>query len=339
MKALVTSAPYEMAFTDRPEPSPGPGEVVVETKAVGVCGSDIHLYRGDHPYRTYPMVFGHEASGVVAAVGNGVSNLTVGEAVVMEPLIPCGECYPCRIGRRNCCSRMKTVGVTTNGALADRFSVPAHCLYRLPDNIPHRIAALVEPFSIGFQAAYRAEITDSDRVVVLGAGPIGLTTLAAVKERGARVLITDLIDNRLAIADRMGADLVVNSAETDLVQAVLDWTEGDGASVVVEAVGLPETIEVTIDLVSDAGRVVVVGVTERKFALRGVDVTKKELTIHGSRNNLGRFQQAIDYVSAHPDLAEQLITHKYPFEDAPAAFEQADQHPDETCKVIIEFNA
>jgi L-gulonate 5-dehydrogenase len=335
MKAVVTFAPRTMAFEERPEPIPRAGEVIVRTKAVGICGSDIHLYRGDHPYTTYPMVFGHEASGLIEAVGENVTNFNRGDNVVMEPLIPCNACYPCRLGRRNCCSNMQTIGVTTDGALAEHFAVPASCLHPIPDTLPHRIAALVEPFSIGFHAVSRGDIGELDRVVIIGAGPIGLTTLVAAKKKGAQVLICDLLDKRLAIAKQMGADLTINSGKSDLVQAVLDWTGGDGANVVVEAVGLPQTIESTIDLVSDAGRIVILGVTKKRFALRGVDITKKELTIFGSRNNLGRFQEVINFVAVNQDLVELMITHQFPFEETVAAFELADQQPDKLCKAVI----
>jgi threonine dehydrogenase-like Zn-dependent dehydrogenase len=326
-----------MAFEDRSEPYPAKNEVVVKTQAVCICGSDIHLYRGDHPYRTYPMIFGHEASGIVEAVGEGGTDLKVGDSVVLEPLIPCGKCYPCQLGRRNCCSRMQTIGVTTDGALADRFAVPAFCLHRRPEALPPEIAALAEPFAVGFHAASRGEIGDTDRIVILGAGPIGLATLAAAKQRGAHVAIVDLVRMRLEIAKRMGADLTVNSIETDPLQAVRDWTAGDGASVVVEAVGLPQTIESTIDLVADAGRVVIAGVTEEKFSIRGVDVTKKELTIRGTRNSLGRFQEAVGFVADHADMVSHMITHSFPFEEAIAAFELADKSPTETCKVVVLF--
>jgi len=337
VEALVTYAPFKMGFEHRPDPRPARGEVAIRTQAVSLCGSDIHLYRGDHPYRTYPMIFGHEATGVVEAVGEGVTGFAPADPVILEPLIPCGKCYPCRIGRRNCCSRMQTVGVTTEGALAELFVVPAHCVYRRPAGLPPSVAALVEPFSIGFQAVARGQIDAADRVVILGAGPIGLTTLAAAREQGARVAIADLLESRLIIAQRMGAELIINSSQADLAAVVLDWTEGEGASVVVEAVGSPQTLESAIRLVADAGRVVIVGVTERTFALRGVDVTKKELTICGSRNNLGRFQKAIDFVAGNTELARGMITQSYPFKEAIAAFEKADRDPAETCKVVIRF--
>jgi threonine dehydrogenase-like Zn-dependent dehydrogenase len=284
------------------------------------------------------MVLGHEAAGIVDAVGEGVNNIVVGDPVVLEPLIPCGSCFPCSIGRSNCCSNMKTIGVTTNGSLSECFAVPASCLHKIPPTLPFHIAALSEPFSIGFHASSRGKVSFGDQVVILGAGTIGLTILAAAKQKGARVLISDILDFRLGIAEKMGADVVINSKKDDIVKSVLDWTGGTGAGVVIEAVGSPTTIESTIDFVADAGRVVIVGVTSQKFCMAGVDITKKELSIIGSRNNLGRFEEAIAYVSSHQEIAGHLITHTYDFPETENAFRHASRHPDNTCKVIINLN-
>ena len=338
MQRFVATAPSTLIKEEHNPPTPQNGGVVIRTKAVGICGSDIHLFKGDHPYTTYPMVLGHEAAGFVESVGDGVKNLQVGDRVVLEPLIPCGRCYPCWVGRPNCCSNMKTVGVTTNGALSEYFSVPSACLHKLPPTLPFNIAALSEPFSIGFHATSRGSVSADDQAVIIGAGTIGLTILTAAKQKGARVLICDILDFRLEIARKMGADVIVNSKEIDPTQAVLDWTSGRGANVVIEAVGTPHTIESTIGLVSDAGRVVIVGVTKDKFCISGVDVTKKELSIIGSRNNLGNFPDAISFVSAHSDIAGNLITDTFGFSETEDAFLHASQYPETTCKVLIEFN-
>ena len=197
---------------------------------------------------------------------------------------------------------MKTVGVTTNGALAEYFAVPDYCIHKIPESLSFSLAALAEPFSIGFQAASRGAVEKSDQVVIIGSGTIGLTILAAAKQAGAKVLISDFIDNRLEIARKMGADVVVNSQKENLPDLVKQWTHGYGASVVIEAVGTPATIESTVELTADAGRIVIAGVTKEKFSMRGVDVTKKELTISGSRNNLHKFGDAINFVLTNPEL-------------------------------------
>jgi 2-desacetyl-2-hydroxyethyl bacteriochlorophyllide A dehydrogenase len=339
MKAFLATKPYAIQLVDLPIPEISPSTVLVRTSAVGICGSDIHLFRGDHPYTTYPLIFGHEAVGTVEAVGESVTHFKAGDRVVLEPLISCGECYPCSIGRRNCCSNMKTVGVTTNGAFAEFFVAPESCFHLIPANLPFRRAVLAEPCSIGFHATARGAVEASDQVVIIGAGTIGLTILAAAKQTGAAVLIADIGDFRLDIARRMGADVTVNSQKEDLGAIVKQWTDGFGASVVIEAVGMPATIESTIGLVADAGRIVITGVTKEKFAVRGVDMTKKELTVFGSRNNLGNFAAALMFIKENPQIAEKLVTHTFPFAETQAAFKIADEKPNETCKIIVDFES
>jgi len=335
MEAIIATAPKTLVRRKLDKPPLKPLEVIVRPKAVGICGSDIHLYRGDHPYTTYPMIFGHEASGIVESTGRDVTGFDPGDRVVIEPLIPCGSCYPCSIGRSNCCSNMQTVGVTTNGALAEAFTVPVSCLHKIPADMPYDLGALAEPFSIGFHATNRGNIKEKDRILVIGAGTIGLTILAAAKNRGAQVMITDVLDFRLDIARKMGADMVVNSKHDNLQKKAEEWTNGIGPHAVFEAVGLPQTLESAVSIVSDAGRVVVVGVTNEKFCIYGVDVTKKELSIIGSRNNLDQFKAALNYLTMHQTTARNLISNRFPFSQVEGAFEHADQNPENSCKVMV----
>jgi L-gulonate 5-dehydrogenase len=337
MRALVADGPHQLTFVEQPPPTAGPGQVLLRTQSVGICGSDIHLYEGRHPYRTYPMVYGHQATGLAEAVGEGVAGFAPGEQVILEPLIWCGHCYPCRTGRTNCCVNMQTIGVTQPGAMADYFAVPAHTLHKPPRPLAPEVAALCEPYSLGFQAVARGQIGPADRVLIIGAGPIGLTILAVAKLRGAAVAISDLIDRRLELACQMGADLTINSSQEDIAAMVAEWTDGDMPNVVVEAVGHPRMIESAVQLVSAAGRVVVVGVTEQAAQIRGVDMTKKELTIYGSRNNLSLFAEAVAFVSANPELAATIVTDTFAFAQAIDAFEKAVHHPESVCKVVLTF--
>jgi 2-desacetyl-2-hydroxyethyl bacteriochlorophyllide A dehydrogenase len=338
MRAAVAYAPHNIRITDVPRPELHAGEVLLNIRAVGICGSDIHLYRGDHPYRVFPLIYGHEFTATVAALGEGVSNVKVGDSVVVEPLLSCGHCYPCRIGRPNCCTHLKVIGVHTNGGLAETIVVPAHLVYRVPPELPPEVAALCEPFSIGMNACERGAITAADQVVVLGAGPIGITILAIAKSRGAKVAIVDLLPSRLELADQLGADLVINGSIVDVPTAVQEFTGGDGASVVVEATGSPRAMESTVDLAAFAGRIVLVGVTTKPVTFPGLDFTRKELTILGSRNNAGFFGDAVEFVQHHPRQVQQLITQRFPFEQVVDAFELADKHPEEVCKAVVLMN-
>jgi L-gulonate 5-dehydrogenase len=338
MKAAVAYAPRDLRLADVERPVPGPGEVRVDVAAVGICGSDVHLFRGDHPYRVFPLIYGHEFSGTVGDIGSDVAGLVPGMPVVVEPLLPCGGCYPCRIGRHNCCVNLQVIGVHRNGGLAESVVVPAERVYPIPAFLDPAVAGLCEPFSIGMQAVGRGQISAEDRVLILGAGPIGLTVLAIAQSRGAQVAIVDLLASRLQLAGQLGADLLIDGTATDVRQTVLDWTGGDGASVVVEATGNVRAMESTVDLVAFAGRIVLVGVTTKPVTFPGLDWTRKELTVLGSRNNASRFGDAVRFVVEHRDLVAKLITQRFPFDQTVQAFEMADTQPDQVCKIVIEVN-
>jgi 2-desacetyl-2-hydroxyethyl bacteriochlorophyllide A dehydrogenase len=311
--------------------------VLLDVRAVSICGSDIHLFRGDHPYRVFPLIYGHEFAATVGALGPGVAGLEPGAPVVVEPLLSCGACYPCRIGRYNCCVNLRVLGVHTNGGLAESVVVPAARVFAVPAALRPDVASLCEPFSIGMQAATRGAIDERDRVVVLGAGPIGLTILAIAKSRGARVAIVDLLESRLELARRLGADLAINGATSDPVADVADWTGGEGASVVAEATGSARAVEQTVELVASAGRIVLVGVTTKPVTFPGLDFTRKELTILGSRNSASVFGEAVRFVGEHHASIAAMITHRFAFDQALQAFQTAEAQPEAVCKAVIEI--
>lgn len=335
MKAAVAYAPRDIRLADVPRPEPGPGEVRLQVRAVGICGSDIHLFRGDHPYRMFPLIYGHELSATVAEFGAHVTGLELGTPVVVEPLLNCGTCYPCRIGRYNCCTNLRVIGVHTNGGLAESVVVPAARVFPVPTDMPPEVAALCEPFSIGMQAITRGEIGAQDRVAILGAGPIGLTVLAIAKSRGAQVAMIDLLNSRLEFAHQFGADVLINGATSNPTKAIMEWTNGEGASAVVEATGNARAVESTVDLVASAGRIVLLGVTPKPITFPGLDFTRKEMTILGSRNSANVFGEAVRFVVEQRDLVATMITHRSDFEDALHAFEIADTQPDSVCKAVI----
>ena len=335
MKAAVTLGPGRIALEERPEPAPGPGEAVVRVEVVGVCGSDLHIFHGTHPYATFPRIQGHELAGTVAAFGAGYAGpLRLGERVAVEPLLACGVCYPCRHGRGNCCVRLAVLGAHVDGALTEAIAVPTGSLYPT-GALSAELAALVEPVSIGVQAVTRGAITAEDQVVVFGAGPIGQAVTLAAVDRGARVLVVDKLPTRLALAARLGAERTAEADAGDLAAVVADWTGGDGPGVTIDAVGVPATIRACVDLVASAGRVVIIGLSEKEVSLPIIDFTRKELTILGSRNNAGLFGEAVALVGRHPERVAALITHRYPLAETAAAIAFAAEHPAEAEKVLI----
>jgi L-gulonate 5-dehydrogenase len=336
MKTAVTRGPFEISIEDAPIPTPGSGEVLVRVERVGICGSDLSLYKGTHPYRFYPRIQGHEAAGRIVAFGDDATNgLSVGDRVAIEPLLPCGTCYPCRIGRPNCCTRLKVIGAHVDGMFREFVALPAFTLYQASDLDPE-LAALAEPVSIAVQAVARGAITAADRVLVMGAGPIGTAICLAATDKGARVVVADKIPARLEIARTYGAEQTVNAGEEDVAAVAQAWTDGEGPSVVVDAVGAPPVIRHCCELVASAGRVVIVGLSEQEVSLPILDFTRKEMTILGSRNNAGLFAEAVDLVRRNRDRMTAMITHRYPLAQFPEAIKFAAEHPAEAEKVMIE---
>ncbi|MGH2353845.1 MAG: zinc-binding alcohol dehydrogenase family protein [Chloroflexota bacterium] len=335
MKAAVTTAPRGMELQDVPAPAPGPGEALVQVELAGICGSDLHFYEGQNPYSNYPQIQGHEFSGRVVAFGGPYEGpVKIGERVSVEPLIPCGQCFPCRRGRPNCCTRLKVIGIHVPGAFAEFVAVPVNTLHPAGALDPE-LTSLVEPISIGMQVVTRGAVTAEDMVAVFGAGMIGQAVLACAADRGARVLVVDKVASRLELARRLGAERTVDAGRDDPAKVIAEWTSGDGAAVVVDATGVPAVIRSAVDVVAFAGRIVIVGISLQEVSLPIPEFTRKELTILGSRNNAGVFGQALDLVRRHGERLRTLITHRYPLEQAPEAIEFALHHPAEAEKVLL----
>src|SRR5438067_8593231 len=223
MKAAVTTAPRQMEIREVAEPAPGADEALVRVEAVGICGSDLHFYLGDHPYATFPQTQGHELSGIVQAFGGPYDGpLAVGDRVAVEPLRPCGACYPCRHRRPTCCTRPAVLGSHVPGGLRELMPVRTQALYPARGLDPE-LTAMVEPVSIGLQAVVRGQVSAEDLVVVYGAGPIGQAVLLASVDRGARVLVVDRIPARLDLASALGAGLVVDGRWETPADVIAEW--------------------------------------------------------------------------------------------------------------------
>lgn len=337
MRAAVTTAPGRVEVRDKAAPTAGPGEALIRVERVGICGSDLHIYHGTSPYVVYPRTQGHEFAGTVVAFGDGDPGpVRIGERVAVEPLLPCGVCYPCRQGRPNCCANLKVLGAHVDGALCELIAVPTARLYPTTDLAPE-LAALVEPVSIGVQAAARGQIGPDDLVMIFGAGPIGQAALLATVDRGARVMVVDRLASRLELARRLGAERTVEAGRDDLAAAAAAWTNGEGPTVTIDAVGAPAVIRSCVDLVASAGRVVIIGLSHEEVSLPVLQFTRKELTILGSRNNAGLFGEAVALVRRRRHDIGALITHRYPLARVAEAIAFADEHPAEAEKVMIEI--
>ncbi|MEQ3553579.1 alcohol dehydrogenase catalytic domain-containing protein [Pseudonocardia nematodicida] len=315
-----------------PEPVPGAGEALVRSVLVGICGTDVHASAGAHPFIDLPYAPGHEAVGVVGALGPGVTSVTPGDRVVLEPNLACGTCRRCREGRYNICAELRVFGCQTEGAMADAFTVAADRLHVLPDDVSDRAAALVEPLATPVHAVRAAGVGPGDRVVVLGAGPIGLLSAVAARAAGAAtVLVTDIEPAKLERAVALGADAgLVADDPRFLARAVAAM--GGPADVVVDCVSGESSMRQAVDLLEKGGTVAVVGVPpgDRRIPLHLVQ--DREVTVRGclmyTRDDV---VAALELVRGlDPDL---LITRVEPLDRAAAAFDAA-RDPDQV-KVLV----
>lgn len=334
MRATIMDAPFKMHVGEWQTPQPGPGEVLLAVRAAGICAGDMYFYLGKNPYAVYPQVCGHEIAGIVAGLGAGASGVELGAQVVVEPFLGCGKCYPCRIGKSNCCANLQIIGVHRPGGYAELLSVPATHVHRMPEGLSLLDASFAEPVAIAVQACRRGGVSANETVLVLGCGPIGLALIEVARARGARVIATDMIPERLATASELGAAVI--PAGDALLAAVHEQTNGEGAPVVIEATGSPKAIEQTVELVAAGGRIVVVGLVKQGVGVTmpGLDFTRKEMTVVGSRASVNCFPEALALLAAGQITYPRMAT-VFSLWDAPDIFAGLAEHPASIQKGVL----
>ena len=326
MKAAIFDAPQQMHVGDWNTPAPGANEVLVSVKAVGICAGDMYIYQGKNPYATYPIIGGHEICGTVADVGSHVQQIQAGDLVVIEPFLGCGQCYPCRIGKSNCCARLRIIGVHQAGGYAEWVMAPAPNIHPVPVGLSATWASFTEPLAIGVQACRRGEVKAGEYTLILGAGPIGLALVEVAKARGARPIVTDVVESRLEFARTLGAE--THKADESLLKNVLAETNGEGAPIVIEATGNPKAMESTVDLVASGGRIVIVGLVKQGTTVPfpGLDFTRKEMTVVGSRASLNCFPEALRLLASGKIHYPKVAT-EFSLWEAPSVFARLHTEP------------
>ena len=297
-----------MPLEERPEPEPGPGQVVVAIRASGICGSDVHGFGGATGRRTVGVVMGHEAAGEVVAVGPGVTGVAPGDRVVLRSILPCGRCDRCVHGQPNICLDRQGMGMHFDGAYAERILVAAQLVVALPDALTYELGALVEPLAVAMHAVNITPFALLDTVVVVGAGPIGLLALLAARRRGAgSIVVTDRDAHRLGVARELGADLAVDVSHDDPVAAVMDATAGRGAAAVFEAVGVAATVSQSMAVARPGGHVTWIGNSAPEVPLPMQQLVTRELTVRGAYGFVDEFERAIDALATGSIDAGRLI--------------------------------
>ncbi len=344
MKAMLLSQYKHLEVVDMPKPEVGDNDLLVEVRACGICGSDIHGWDGSTGRRIPPLVMGHEAAGVVAAVGANVSDFKIGDRVTFDSTVSCGHCPACRSGRINLCQNRQVLGVSCNefrrhGAFAEYVVVPQNISYHLPAELSFEHAALIEAVSIAVHAANRTPVKLGDTAVVMGSGMIGLLVVQAIRLAGAaKVIAIDLDDNKLKIAQSLGADVVLNAKNVNAAQEVAALTGGRGADVGLEVVGATGTIQSTIDCVKRGGAITLVGNLSPKIELPLQAVVTRELSIYGSCASNGEYPECIEYLRRGAIQVQPLITATARLDEGPQWFEKLYAGIPGAMKVILQPN-
>lgn len=321
MKAALLYAGRDLRIECVETAPPAEGEVLIRVKMAGLCGSDLHRYLGDRPVKQYPMILGHEFVGIIEKVGRNVQEFKVGDRVVANPYFTCGKCMFCISGHRNLCRSRFSLGIDVPGCFAEYIKVPEYALCALPDHVPDKDVAMVEPTAVALRAIKKCGPVLGRKVVVIGAGTMGQLISQLANSSGAEVIVSDVVDKKLDVCRQMGAKHVINALQEDPVAAVKKLTGGLGAPVVIETAGLSKTVEQAVDMVQPGGRIVVVGLSTKPAAVRPVDIARNEIEIYGAVLYIEEFGEAVNLVSERMFEYEPIISHVLPLNECRDGFE------------------
>lgn len=341
MKALSLQAYNQFELIDLPTPEIGPEDVLIQVKAVGICGSDVHGMDGSTGRRLPPLTMGHEASGIITRVGDAVSGWKAGDRVTMDSTVYCGRCHYCSRGQINLCDDRMVLGVGTpefkrHGAFAEYVAVPARILYRLPDALPIEYAAMTEPVSIGYHAWVRSGMQPGESAIVVGTGMIGLLLVQVLKAKGCgKIIAIDIDEGKLALARKLGADHVFNAKDETLVASVHGLSEDRGVDYAFEVVGATAPIGTAIDATRKGGTVVLIGNVSPEVTLHLQKAVTKELHILGSCASNGEYPECLDLMAqGHIDM-EAFISSQPPLADGAEWFQRLYDREPGLLKVIL----
>ncbi len=341
MKALVLTHYNHFEYQEAPRPDVGAEGVLIEVKACGICGSDVHGMDGSSGRRRPPIIMGHEASGVIAEVGQGVTGFQSGDRVTFDSTIYCGRCHFCRQGAVNLCDDRRVLGVSCEefrqeGAFAQFVSVPQHIVYRLPETLSFEHAAMVEPASVAVHGVGRLPIQLGDTALVVGTGMIGLLALQALKAAGCgRIIGVDLSPSRLELARQLGADETINPKEVDVVPYIMKATDGRGIDVAVEAVGAEATVAAAVGSVRKGGSVALIGNLAPQFEVAVQTVVTRQLTLFGSYASAGEYPRCLEMIARGSLDVDPLISAVAPLAEGPGWFKRLYDAEDGLMKVIL----
>lgn len=339
MKALQIKKPdqLEVVEIDKPNISKG-NEVLVKMDSIGICGSDVGIYHGNNAAATYPRIIGHELVGIIEEVGTNVSSIKPGDRVMINQVVPCGHCYPCSIGRKNVCDNLQVRGVHIDGGCTEYMVVPEFDVFKLPNNISNEEAVMIEPTSIGLQICSRAGLTNDDTLLILGMGSLGSTILKIAKYTAKKIIVVDVVQDKLDEALNNGADYIINLSQENLKERVSQLTGGRGVTVSMDAVCSKTSLLDIMEVTGNAGRVMALGFSIKATEINQFQIASKELDIRGSRLQNDKFEQAIQMVKQGKLNFSREISHTFKLEDAQKAFDFIDSKDPSIRKIVLKIS-
>lgn len=340
MLQQVMTAPHQIMFREVETPQAAPGQALLRIRRIGVCGSDIHVYHGTHPFTSYPVTQGHEVSGEVVALGEGVTGLTIGQKVTIEPQVVCGKCYPCRHGKYNLCEELKVMGFQTTGTASEYFAVDAAKITPLPGDMDFDEGAMLEPLAVAVHAVRRMGDVRGLKIAVLGAGPIGNLVAQVAKGLGAEsVMITDVSDIRLAKAKECGVEFAVNTRSENFGEAMVRCFGPDKADVIYDCAGNNITMGQAIQYARKGSTIILVAVFAGMASVDLAVLNDHELDLNTTMMYRHEdYVEAIRLVNEGKVALRPLISKHFPFREYLAAYEYIDANRESTMKVIIDVD-
>jgi L-iditol 2-dehydrogenase len=337
MLQAVMIAPGKIEYREVDEPAPQPDQVIIRVKRIGVCGSDLHVYHGVHPYTDYPVVQGHEVSGEIVELGDDVAGYSIGDQVTFTPQVACGRCYPCRHGMYHICESLQVMGFQTGGAAQEYFAIDADKVLKVPETVSLDQAAMVEPVSVAVHALVRGGDVQDKNVLVFGAGTIGNLVAQVAKASGANaVMITDIVAYKLRMAVDCGIDFAVNPQDEDLERAILRDFGPNRADLILECVGAQATVNQAITNARKGTNVVIVGVFAQKPVVDIGLVQDRELSLIGTLMYQRQdYERAIELIAGDKLRLDRMITHHFGFREYVDAYETIEAAQGEIMKVMI----
>ena len=334
MKSVFLKNPNDISIKEISKPAYKEGYAVVRIKAMGICGSDIGAFRGVNPMVSYPRIIGHELAGIVEEIGENAAGLKKGDRVVIDPYLWCGHCYPCSLGRTNCCETLKCLGVHTDGGMTEYLLHPAHMLVPLSNNIPWELAPLSEPLTISMHGIHRTKLAAGQHMAISGAGAIGLLAALGAIAYGAEPILIDPVEERLAHARSLGVKHTICIPEQDAVAEIKRITDGRMAEVVMEASGANAAIRASLDMASFAGKVVLTGWPKGETSLPTNLITAKELDVLGGRNSKNEFPEALDLIESGRVDVRAVLSKVIHIDEVPDAVRELSEYPERYLKIV-----